>query len=82
MEDLQNPRNTELAGGEQSSVRHQTQGTHALYITGAVLEKGLDTLKDFADLVPMAPGLGPALGIVCGCIKVYHVNNSSVGHTQ
>lgn len=56
---------TPLTGGTQSSVMH---------VAGAVLEQGLKTLKGFADFIPMAPGLGPALEVVCGCIEVYHVS--------
>lgn len=65
---------TQPGGGAQSAVM-QSKQTNALHIAGAVLEKGLNTFKGFADLVPMAPGLGPALEIVCGCIEVYHVSN-------
>lgn len=60
---------TQPVGGAQSS---------AMHIAGSVLEKGLNTLKDFADLVPMAPGLGPALEVVCRCVEVYHVSNFSL----
>lgn len=64
---------TQPAVGTQSTVM-QSKQTNALHIAGAVLEKSLNTFKGFADLVPMAPGLGPALEIVCGCIEVYHVS--------
>lgn len=64
---------TQLADEAQSSV-HRNVGNQVLQITGTVLEKGLKTLKGFADFIP-APGLGPALEIVCGCIEVYHVSN-------
>lgn len=64
---------TQLEGGTRSSAIHQNKETDALLIAGAILEKGLNTLKGFADFIPMTPALGPALDIVCGCIKVYHV---------
>lgn len=63
----------------QSSGMHQNEANStALHIGGAVLEQGLKTLEGFADFIPMAPGLGPALEIVCGCIKVYHVSIHSI----
>lgn len=64
----------------QSSGMHQNEANSAaaLHIGGAVLEQGLKTLEGFADFIPMAPGLGPALEIVCGCIKVYHVSITSI----
>ncbi|KAE9396084.1 hypothetical protein BT96DRAFT_942002 [Gymnopus androsaceus JB14] len=49
-----------------------TQMATGIHVAGATLEKGLKTMKDFADLVPAAPGLGPAIGVLCGCIEVYH----------
>lgn len=68
---------TQLEGGGHS-VAVQTKETHALHIAGSILEKGLNTLKGFADFIPMAPGLGPALEVVCGCIEVYHVSISMI----
>lgn len=64
---------TQLEGGTRSSAIHQNKETCALLIAGAILETGLNTLKGFADFIPMAPALGPALDIVCACIKVDHV---------
>lgn len=55
-----------------------TQMATGIHVAGAALEKGLKAMKDFADLVPAAPGLGPAIGVVCGCIEVYHVSYLSL----
>ena len=79
MQNLQSPRTSiQSTGAGQSSAVHQNEGNNALHIAGAVVENGLKTLKGFAGFVPIAPGLGPALGIVCGCIEVYHVSNLTV----
>lgn len=63
----------QLADEVQSSA-YPNVGNKVLQITGTVLEKSLKTLRGYASLIP-APGLGPALEIVCGCIEVYHVSN-------
>lgn len=65
---------TQLESVAQSPEMNQNKKSQALHIAGSMFEKSLKTFKDFADLIPMAPGLGPALGVVCGCIEVYHVS--------
>ena len=54
-----------------------TQMATGIHVVGAALGKGLKAMKDFAHLVPAAPGLGSAIGVVCGCIEVYHVSSAA-----
>lgn len=60
-----------VAGVQNSAMNPESGANKALHIAGAIVEKGLKTLKSFVDLVPAAPGLSPALEVVCGCIEVY-----------
>jgi hypothetical protein len=66
----QNPANSTQSGTEAAE-----EPVNAWHVAGAVFEKTLKAFKSFADLIPAAPGLGPALEVVCGCIEVYHVSN-------
>ncbi|KAF9059909.1 hypothetical protein BDP27DRAFT_1370997 [Rhodocollybia butyracea] len=56
---------------------------NALHIAGAVVEKGLEVLKEIADLVPVVPaGVGSALGVVSKCIQIYHQVSENKERTE
>lgn len=78
----QNNDQSAAAGVQTHAMQQNETNLNAWRIAGAVVEKGLKGLQAFGNLAPVAPGLGPALGVVCGCIAVYYVSNLSISTHQ